>query len=158
MIGKRTSIIALIAIVVGTILYARTVDINLPGIDQGYEPSQPIAFSHRLHSGELRIRCQYCHAGVEKSRHASIPSASTCMNCHRFVTSSWRDAKAQNESDQGKNSGGNRPVSVELRSFMIPRGMTRNDWSTTKEDPASPLSGYECITCRTLSTLTTGVM
>jgi len=48
----------------------------------GYEPNQPIPFSHKLHAGEMQIDCQYCHIGVEKGRHAVIPSVSTCMNCH----------------------------------------------------------------------------
>lgn len=48
----------------------------------GYEPEQPIAFSHRLHAGNMQIDCQYCHTSVEKSRHASIPAANICMNCH----------------------------------------------------------------------------
>lgn len=48
----------------------------------GYTPEQPINFSHKLHAGEMRIDCQYCHSSVEKSRHAGIPSVSTCMNCH----------------------------------------------------------------------------
>jgi hypothetical protein len=49
----------------------------------GYAPDQPIAFSHRLHAGDMRIDCQYCHVGVEKGRHALVPSTETCMNCHR---------------------------------------------------------------------------
>lgn len=48
----------------------------------GYEPEQPIKYSHALHAGKLGIDCQYCHTGVEKTRHASIPSAAICMNCH----------------------------------------------------------------------------
>jgi hypothetical protein len=48
----------------------------------GYTPVQPIAFSHKLHAGDMRIDCQYCHVSVEKSRHAVVPSVSTCMNCH----------------------------------------------------------------------------
>jgi len=51
----------------------------------GYQPNQPIAFSHRLHPGTLRIPCQYCHAGVLKSRQAGIPSAEKCMNCHKVT-------------------------------------------------------------------------
>jgi hypothetical protein len=58
----------------------------LPGNQQGYEPDQPIAFSHRLHAGDLQISCLYCHSGAERGRHAGIPSASSCMACHRFVT------------------------------------------------------------------------
>ena len=48
----------------------------------GYKPEQPIDFSHKLHAGEMNIDCQYCHIGVEKQRHATIPAASICMNCH----------------------------------------------------------------------------
>ena len=48
----------------------------------GYKPEQPIAYSHKLHAGEMKIDCQYCHVGVEKSRFASVPSADICMNCH----------------------------------------------------------------------------
>ncbi len=51
----------------------------------GYQPKQPIAFSHRLHPGTLRIPCQYCHTGVLKSRQAGIPSAEKCMNCHKVT-------------------------------------------------------------------------
>jgi hypothetical protein len=62
----------------------------LPGSQQGYEPEQPIAFSHRLHAGDLQISCFYCHYGAEKSRHAGVPAADICMTCHRFVTASQK--------------------------------------------------------------------
>ncbi len=48
----------------------------------GYAPDQPINFSHKLHAGTMKIDCQYCHTGVEKTRFASIPAAAVCMNCH----------------------------------------------------------------------------
>ena len=48
----------------------------------GYAPVQPINFSHKLHAGTMSIDCQYCHIGVEKGRHAIIPSVNICMNCH----------------------------------------------------------------------------
>lgn len=50
-----------------------------------YKPEQPIAFNHTLHAGKMAINCQYCHSSVEKSKHASIPSANVCMNCHKAV-------------------------------------------------------------------------
>lgn len=53
--------------------------------NQGYAPEQPIPFSHRLHAGVHKIDCRYCHVGVEKSRHASVPALNVCMNCHRVV-------------------------------------------------------------------------
>ncbi len=53
-----------------------------------YKPSQPIAFDHSLHAGKdnLAINCQYCHSGASKSRHAGIPSANVCMNCHQAIS------------------------------------------------------------------------
>ncbi len=51
----------------------------------GYEPIQPVAFSHKIHAGQLGVDCRYCHNGVEKSWYSNIPAASTCMNCHNQV-------------------------------------------------------------------------
>ena len=50
-----------------------------------YKPEQPIAFNHKLHAGKMAINCQYCHSSAEKSKHAGIPSANVCMNCHKAV-------------------------------------------------------------------------
>jgi len=55
------------------------------GIYQGYAPEQPIKFSHKIHAGENQVACVYCHSGVEKSKHANIPSANVCMNCHMYI-------------------------------------------------------------------------
>ncbi len=51
----------------------------------GYQPLQPIPYSHRLHAGTLKIPCQYCHSGVLKSRVAGIPPVEKCMNCHKVT-------------------------------------------------------------------------
>lgn len=55
------------------------------GREQGYEPDQPINFSHKIHVGQNKIDCQYCHDTARRSKHASIPAANTCMNCHAAV-------------------------------------------------------------------------
>ncbi len=55
------------------------------GVQQGYAPTQPIPFSHKLHAGQYEIACQYCHTGVEKGKSANIPSANICMNCHNAI-------------------------------------------------------------------------
>lgn len=55
------------------------------GIQQGYAPKQPIAFSHKLHAGDYEIDCKYCHTGAMKGKNATIPSVNICMNCHRAV-------------------------------------------------------------------------
>lgn len=52
------------------------------GVYTGYTPEQPIKFNHTLHAGENQISCVYCHSGALQSRHAGIPSANVCMNCH----------------------------------------------------------------------------
>lgn len=56
------------------------------GVTQGYTPDQPIKFSHKLHVGQNKIDCRYCHSGAEKSKNAGIPSSNLCMNCHKYVS------------------------------------------------------------------------
>jgi hypothetical protein len=55
------------------------------GVQKGYAPEQPIAFPHTVHAGTNRIACLYCHYGARTSRHAGIPAASVCMNCHSML-------------------------------------------------------------------------
>ena len=54
-------------------------------VHTGYQPVQPIKYSHELHAGTMKIDCQYCHSGAYKSKNASIPSLNVCMNCHKVV-------------------------------------------------------------------------
>jgi len=51
----------------------------------GYQPVQPVPFSHQIHAGQLGVDCRFCHNGVERSWFANLPGASTCMNCHNVV-------------------------------------------------------------------------
>jgi len=53
--------------------------------DVGYRPDQPVAYSHKLHAGDLAIDCRYCHTGVEVSKSATVPPTQTCMNCHKMI-------------------------------------------------------------------------
>ena len=48
----------------------------------GYEPTQPVAFSHKQHAGEIGLDCRYCHSFVEVSGQANVPTNQTCLNCH----------------------------------------------------------------------------
>src|SRR5262245_45889803 len=103
--NKRSMTVGLVtALAVSLVTLAATW--RAPGNNQGYAPVQPIAYSHKLHAGEMQIPCVYCHLGVETSRHAGIPAVSTCMNCHKKVTTS---SAAQNQS--------NSPESAELRKM-----------------------------------------
>jgi hypothetical protein len=70
----------------------------------GYEPEQPIEYSHELHAGTLGIDCRYCHSSVEVSQEAMVPPTQTCMGCHAVVRTdselleplrvSWRTGEA----------------------------------------------------------------
>ena len=52
---------------------------------KGYQPDQPVAFSHALHAGQYEIPCQYCHVSPGMGRHSTVPSTNICMNCHSVV-------------------------------------------------------------------------
>ncbi|MFK5959202.1 MAG: c-type cytochrome [Lutibacter sp.] len=56
------------------------------GVDTGYQPIQPIAFSHAVHAGDNKIDCQYCHSSAKNSKTSGIPSVNVCMNCHKSIT------------------------------------------------------------------------
>lgn len=53
--------------------------------DVGYQPVQPVFYSHKLHAGQLGMDCRYCHRLVEVGPHATVPDTETCMGCHRQV-------------------------------------------------------------------------
>lgn len=57
----------------------------------GYKPTQPIAFSHKLHAGDLAMSCTHCHTNVESSPHANVPDTQTCLSCHG---ASWGNIKS----------------------------------------------------------------
>ena len=73
------SLAALIALV----LSVGTVACTSPR--EGYSPEQPIAYSHELHAGQLKMDCRYCHFEADHGRHAGVPSTAICMNCHSGV-------------------------------------------------------------------------
>lgn len=87
---------------------------RLPGDHRGYEPVQPIAYSHRLHAGELGVPCLYCHSGAERSRYAGIPAASTCMNCHRFVKAPRATVRAEEQLAKKEGRKPRAVVSTEI--------------------------------------------
>lgn len=85
-----TSFVIILFIVIGSVdVWDRLMAV---GVFQGYTPEQPIAFNHTLHAGEMGIDCQYCHSAAADSKHAGIPAASICMNCHVAVSEGRSDA------------------------------------------------------------------
>jgi hypothetical protein len=78
-------IVSLVVTIVGAVVLIEGAEFSWLGNQQGYEPAQPITFSHRVHAGDNQIACLYCHSAAERSRVAGIPAASTCMNCHSQI-------------------------------------------------------------------------
>ena len=54
-------------------------------LNVGYQPVQPVPYSHALHAGQLGIDCRYCHNTVENAGFAAIPPTETCINCHKNI-------------------------------------------------------------------------
>jgi mono/diheme cytochrome c family protein len=78
--------IFLITFLIAGIGFKTTVDgLYTIGVQQGYQPKQPIAFSHKIHAGQFEIDCKYCHTGAIKGKSANIPSPNICMNCHSQI-------------------------------------------------------------------------
>jgi cytochrome c2 len=92
-IVRSRGFIFLVVFVVGALGFKAVINgLYSIGIQQGYAPKQPIAFSHKIHAGQYGIDCKYCHTGVLKGKNANIPSPNICMNCH-------------NQIKQGTNTG-----------------------------------------------------
>ena len=65
------------------------------GVDEGYTPLQEIAFSHKIHAGDNKIDCQYCHSSAKHSKHSGIPTVNVCMNCHKNISEVAEDTKVE---------------------------------------------------------------
>jgi hypothetical protein len=60
---------------------------------------QPIPFSHRVHAGNRKIPCEFCHAYARRSQTAGVPPVQRCVGCHgnlapgglNAVTQPWTD-------------------------------------------------------------------
>lgn len=66
----------------------------------GYQPVQPVAYSHKLHAGQLGIDCRYCHFNVERGRYAGVPPTEVCMNCHSMVKTNSPEIKKIAEANE----------------------------------------------------------
>lgn len=66
----------------------------------GYQPIQPVPFSHKIHAGQLGMDCRYCHSFVETAAHSNIPTTQVCMNCHGQVQKDNPKLQAVRESWQ----------------------------------------------------------
>lgn len=101
---KSPTVIGIITFLVIVLAAKNVIDgLYTIGVQQGYAPEQPIAFSHKIHAGEYEIDCQYCHTGVEIGKSANIPSVNICMNCHSQIkTDSPEIQKLVDARDSGR--------------------------------------------------------
>jgi hypothetical protein len=60
------------------------------GHSPGYEPDQPVKFSHAVHAGQNGTDCIYCHSYAPYSKTAGFPAENICMNCHLLVRNGTR--------------------------------------------------------------------
>lgn len=85
-IARSPGFVFLVVFVVGLLAFKTAIDgLYSIGVQQGYQPKQPIAFSHKIHAGQYEIECKYCHTGAARGKQASIPSTNICMNCHSQI-------------------------------------------------------------------------
>ncbi len=119
---RITMLIVGVALVFATLL-PRIAESRFPGDNQGYSPEQPIAYSHRLHAGELQIPCLYCHTGAERGRHAGIPSTDVCMNCHTSVQATLGALREEDELAKEEERDPRNIVSAELQKIYDARGL-----------------------------------
>lgn len=119
------------------------------GVYQGYKPEQPIKFSHKIHAGQNQINCVYCHNTAEKSKHAGIPSANVCMNCHSAiskgsVTGEEEIAKIYEavgwDKDKRKYTGEEKPIKW-VKVHNLPDHVYFN------HSQHVAVAGLECQTC-----------
>jgi len=122
------------------------------GVHQGYQPEQPIKYSHQLHAGTLKIDCQYCHTGAYKSKNASIPSLNVCMNCHNYVQATdkyngeispeiMKIYKALDYDPQTKEYGSNPKPIQWVRIHNLP------DFAYFNHSQHVSVAGIECQQC-----------
>lgn len=130
------------------------------GIDQGYAPVQPIHFSHKIHSGDNQIDCNYCHSSARKSKTSGIPSLNVCMSCHENIyeyngdldlemgyTKEFYDAEIQKlydavgwDAEERTYSGEEQPVKW-VRIHNLP------DLAYFNHSQHVTVAGIDCQTC-----------
>src|ERR1041385_8514850 len=61
---------------------------------QSPEPRvQPVAFSHKVHAGTLKLKCKMCHANPDPGETMGIAAASVCMQCHSAIKTDSADVQ-----------------------------------------------------------------
>ncbi len=105
---------------------------RMPDVQQGYAPQQPIAYSHRLHAGELQIDCKFCHSAADSSRYAGIPASDVCMKCHLYVTAPYDVMQQERQLADKEGRPPKTIVSAELKKLYD---------SLALDDQLQPIAG-----------------
>jgi cytochrome c2 len=143
---RSNAFIFIVLFIVGSLGFKAVINgLYSIGVQQGYAPKQPIAFSHKLHAGAYEIDCKYCHTGVMKGKSATIPSVNICMNCHRSVKTEspqiqklWAAADWQAET---LSFGPNQKPIEWVRIHNLP------DLAYFNHSQHVNVAGVECQTC-----------
>ena len=133
------------------------------GVDQGYQPMQPIMFSHKIHAGDNKIDCQYCHSSAKHSKTSGIPSVNVCMNCHKNISEVAEDTKVitedriYNKEDLDKeiqkiyNAAGWDPETLEYTGKTMPIKWIRvhnlPDFAYFNHSQHVTVAGLKCQKC-----------
>jgi cytochrome c2 len=120
---------AIIFFVIGGFLIAKDA-IGL-GRQVGYQPVQPIYYSHKVHAGLNQINCLYCHGGAMDGKQASIPSVNVCMNCHKQI-SEYKGPAIYNEAGEMVN-GTNEIMKLYQAAGVDPKNPQAFDPSKAKQ-------------------------
>jgi len=99
---------------------------------QGYQPDQPVFFSHKVHAGTNQISCLYCHGGAQDSKSANIPSVNVCMNCHKAIKDYKGDA-----GDVTRDDGVSVNGTAEIQKLYSYAGWNPN--TKTYDKPGKPI-------------------
>ena len=134
-------IIIVTALVVALVAKTAIDGLYSVGVQQGYAPAQPIAFSHALHAGQYEIACQYCHTGVEIGKSANIPSANICMNCHMHIQNVGGKEGISPEIQKIYNAVDNNQPIEWVRVHNLP------DLAYFNHSQHVAVGGVECQTC-----------
>ena len=143
---KSNSFVGLVIFVFTVVVLKTLIDGAFTiGVQQGYQPTQPIAFSHKIHAGEYEIDCQYCHTGVNKSKSANIPSPNICMNCHTQVKKESEEIQkiyaAIDYNPDTQTYGSNTKPIEWIRIHNLP------DLAYFNHSQHVKVAGLECETC-----------
>jgi mono/diheme cytochrome c family protein len=134
-------IIIVTALVVAVVAKTAIDGLYSVGVQQGYAPEQPIAYSHALHAGTLEIACQYCHTGVEIGKSANIPSANICMNCHTHIQNMEGEEGVSPEIQKIYDAVDNNKPIEWVRVHNLP------DLAYFNHSQHVKVGGVECQTC-----------